>query len=150
VKARHLIVGLGSAHGDDQFGWRVAETLAAACDSADFEVRQARTPAELLDWLEGVERLIVCDACQNLGTAGRLHRWQWPADELSRVRSATSHNLGLTAALELAETLDFLPGDVLILAAEGRNFGPTAPMSSEVETAVSQAVEELRGELTRC
>lgn len=150
MKAKCLIVGLGSAHGDDQFGWQVAARLADAPESSDFEVRQARTPAELLDWLEGVERLIVCDACQNLGTPGRLHRWKWPADELDRVRSSNSHHVGLTAALELAETLDFLPGEVLILAAEGRNFGPTAPMSSELEIAVNQAAEQLRGELSRC
>lgn len=147
MSGKTLIVGLGSAHGDDRFGWQVAARLSEAPQAPGIVIRQARSPAELLDWLEGIERLIVCDACENLGTPGRLHRWRWPAAELTRIRSSHSHDLALAAVLALAETLDCLPSAVEVLAAEGRTFGPAAPMSSEIESAASQAAEQLRAEL---
>ena len=34
MKTETLIVGLGSSHGDDQLGWRVAERLAALADAS--------------------------------------------------------------------------------------------------------------------
>ncbi len=144
-----LIVGLGSSHGDDQFGWQVAAQLSRAPAQPSIAVRRARSPAELLDWLEGVERLIVCDACENQGAPGRLHRWQWPAAEVGRVRSSNSHDLGLAAVLTLAETLEHLPTEVLVVAAQGRQFEPAAPMSNEIEIAAAQAAEQLREELMR-
>src|SRR5690349_18107797 len=112
-----LIVGLGSPHGDDQLGWRVAERLAALAAPRTL-VRTARSPGELLGWLDGVERLIICDACECLGLFGAVHCWHWPAPELSLVRSSGSHDLGIASALALADELGRLPGQVTIVAVE--------------------------------
>ena len=79
MKNETLIVGVGSSHGDDQFGWRVAEQLAERVkNDLGITIRLALSPTEILGWLEGSRRLIVCDACQNLGVPGRVHHWQWP------------------------------------------------------------------------
>ena len=107
MKSETLIVGFGSSHGDDQFGWRVAEQLSALAEHSSVTVRQARSPAEILGWLEGVERLIVCDACQDLGLPGRMHHWRWPDAALAELRFAGSHDLGVSAALGLADRLGF-------------------------------------------
>ena len=46
-----LIVGVGSSHGDDQFGWLVAEQLAARA-ILRIVVRRRLSPADISDWLE--------------------------------------------------------------------------------------------------
>ena len=149
MKSETLIVGLGSSHGDDQFGWRVAEQLAASLDSAEVTVRRALSPIEILAWLEKTERLIVCDACQDLGAHGKVHRWRWPDESLSELRFAGSHDLGLAAALGLADRLGLLPADVSICCAEGVAFGRGQPISPPVRAAVAQLVQCLHDELMR-
>lgn len=138
-----LIAGFGSAHGDDQFGWQVIRELEQSTPARGAVLRRIRSPAELLDWLEGVEKLLIVDACESRGSPGRLHCWRWPDAELARVRGCGSHQLGLAAVLTLAETLAQLPGEIAIVCAEGQGFAPSAPMSAEVAAAVPQAVEIL-------
>ncbi|HEX4145482.1 MAG TPA: hydrogenase maturation protease [Pirellulales bacterium] len=149
MKSETLVVGLGSSHGDDQFGWHVAEQLAAQLDIPGVTVRRALSPADILDWLDEVERLIVCDACQNLGAPGRLHRWRWPDDRLSELRFAGSHDLGLSAALGLAERLGVFPAEVSIWCGEGIDFGAGQSMSPVVQTAASDLVRQIQDELMR-
>jgi hydrogenase maturation protease len=149
MKNQTLIVGLGSSHGDDQFGWRVAEELAANLDARAVTVRQASSAAEILGWLDGVEQLVICDACQGLGHPGRLHHWRWPNDALPELRFGGSHDLGVTAALSLAGRLGLLPADVTIWCAEGASFDYGRPICPPVEAAVAQLVQSLQDELMR-
>lgn len=139
-----LIAGFGSAHGDDQFGWQVIRQLQESTPAVEAALRRIRSPAELLDWLEGVEKLLIVDACESGGSPGRLRCWRWPEAELARVRGCGSHQLGLAAVLTLAQTLEHLPGEVLLVCAEAQIFAPGAPMSVEVEAAVPRTVEIVR------
>ncbi|HQU44748.1 MAG TPA: hydrogenase maturation protease [Pirellulales bacterium] len=150
-----LIVGIGSPHGDDQIGWRVAERLAVERESAcgasgprpqadcNVTIRMASSPTDLLDWLEGVERLIICDACQAVGSPGTVHCWRWPEAPLARLRSSSSHDLSLAEVLTLAEELRSLPGEVIIWAVESRTCQCCAAMSGEAVAAVAQTSEEI-------
>jgi hydrogenase maturation protease len=149
MKSETLVVGIGSSHGDDQLGWHVAEQLAAVLDRSDVTVRRALSPADILGWLDNAERLIVCDACQNLGAPGRVHHWRWPDEQLSQLRFAGSHDLGISAALSLADRLGLLPADTSIWCAEGSAFGIGRPMSPAVQAAVAELVECIQNELTR-
>ena len=149
MKSETLIVGIGSSHGDDQFGWRVAEQLAELSDNLSATVRLARSPAEIIGWLEGAERLMVCDACQDLGSPGRLHHWQWPDSKLSELRFSGSHDLGISAALGLADRLGWLPMDVSVWCAEGTCFNAGQTISPPVEAAVAKTVGRIQDELMR-
>jgi hydrogenase maturation protease len=83
---RVLIAGLGSPHGDDQAGWLVVEKLAIECqDDPDIMVRRASIPLDLLDWMEGVDVLHICDACEATESQVKLHRIEYRAetDELA-------------------------------------------------------------------
>lgn len=72
---RILIAGLGSPHGDDQAGWLIAENLASQCqENSDTMIRRASIPLDLLDWLEGVDVLHICDACEATESEVKLHR----------------------------------------------------------------------------
>jgi hydrogenase maturation protease len=146
-----LLVGLGSPFGDDRLGWHIAKTVQGRLPSR-LEIRLATTPIALMDWLEGVERLMICDACQGGGCAGSARVWHWPDEALAPVRFSGSHDLGLAAVLRLADQLGILPPRVMIWAIEGKPFSPLSALqesglSSEVLAAVPAVVESIENEL---
>jgi hydrogenase maturation protease len=136
-----LICGFGSAHGDDQLGWRVVERLATILTYGGLSIRAARSPAVLLDWLEGIDCLIVCDACQDLGSPGAVHRWRWPDVPQDCLRSAGTHDFGLATVLSLAERLHLLPAEIIIWCAEATGCLPGSPPSGSMEEAVTHIVD---------
>jgi hydrogenase maturation protease len=146
---RTLIVGIGSPHGDDQTGWLLADLLAMDARHA-FEVRKAKTPIRLLDWLDKVGRLIICDACRGLGRVGKVRRWTWPTSDLPELAWSGTHDLTLPAVLTLADRLGRLPKQVVLWVIEGAASDVVATLSVEVtETMpelVNQIVRELNGQ----
>lgn len=147
-----LVVGLGSPHGDDQAGWLVADRLAAESDE-NVIVRRADTPLDLMAWLEGVQRLVVCDACAPAGQPGRVHRWTWPAEEpraggpgLAALKSLGSHDFDLPSVLRLAETLGQLPLTVIIFGIEAEACRPHTEPLAAVLAAIPRAVTAVRNE----
>lgn len=138
--SRILLVGLGSPHGDDQIGWRVAEELRRR--QSEREARVAPTPAALLDWLDGLDCLELCDALRG-ETPGRLHHWEWPTPQLGRLRSSGSHAFGVTAVLELAQKLGTLPTKVHLWGIEATQFEPTCPISEQLEESLPGILDRI-------
>ncbi len=159
-----LFVGIGSPHGDDQAGWLVADRLGKSVSSlSGVLVRRAAVPMDLLDWLDGVKQLHVCDACRSGAPAGTLHRWEWPTDlndrgcdaiglssldTLAQLRSTGSHDCGLGQTLLLSERLGRLPPKVTIWGIEGREFRPEREFSAEIEAALVPIVGKIVAELS--
>jgi hydrogenase maturation protease len=159
-----LFVGVGSPHGDDQAGWIIADQLRSHVDSvSDVVVRLAGVPTDLLDWLDGVDHLHLCDACQTGVPPGTLRRWEWPITENARssdkngprpigsfgaLRSSGSHDWGLGQTLQLAERLRRLPPRVTLWGIEGRHFGPQDSLSTEIGAALSAIVGEIFADLS--
>lgn len=146
---RILVVGIGSPHGDDQAGWRLAERLAIAFDQDNIAVRKAKSPSELLDWLDGIERLIVCDACRGLGRAGEIKRWTWPASELQQASWSGTHDLSLPAVLQLADRLGRLPPTVIVWSVEGASVEALGAMSSVVAAALPNLADQIANEVNQ-
>lgn len=153
-----LFVGLGSAHGDDQIGWQVSQALASQ-NTAEFgiAIRKAASPSDILDWIAEIERLHVVDACVAADPIGTVHRFEYdrsPGDnqkvlpELQRLRSNSTHQLSLAAALDLAATLGQLPSQVVVHAVCGRNFQPGAAVSSTLEEKLPEIATSIWSELT--
>lgn len=161
-----LIAGLGSAHGDDQAGWLVAENVALQCQGhPDVTVRKAAIPLDVFDWLEGVDILHVCDACEATPGHGNLHRFKLIDGQLAdsmnslnpelhatlqSLRSRGSHDFGLPDVLRLATEIQQLPKRVIVWAIGGTDFQPGAEMTAEATAAASQAVVEILKELRTC
>lgn len=151
-----LFVGLGSSHGDDQAGWLVADALigagpfagALAGDLPPITVRAARHPAQVLDWLEGIERLFVCDAVSGAGLPGQIRTWRWPDPQIQFARSGGSHDLGLSAVLELAAQLNRLPREIVIWGIEISETAPGASgLSPELKAALPEAIRQIAAAL---
>lgn len=146
--SKTLVVGIGSPHGDDQAGWQVADRLAAIeVAQCRARVRKARSPTDLLDWLDVVERLIVCDACHGLGLIGQLRRWEWPSRELSDVAWSGTHDLPLPAVLQLASKLGCLPKHVVVWGVEAAEQAVMTAMSPAVVAALQKLADAIVGEL---
>jgi hydrogenase maturation protease len=137
-----LFVGIGSPHGDDAAGWHVARQLAAR-GPASLEVRRAQTPVDLLDWLEGVDTLDVCDAVACKALPGSVRRWQWPDPALEAARFSGSHDLSLSAALALGQRLGRLPSRVRVWGIAVGACGELATLSPAVAAAVPAIADEI-------
>lgn len=100
------IIGIGSAFGDDQFGWHVITHLQAVLPiDIPIDLLQCASPAsELLGLLQGAEQVILIDAVHSqLDTVGTLNCWQ-RLDELPP-QGLSSHGVDLATILQLAEML---------------------------------------------
>ncbi len=146
---RTLIVGIGSAHGDDQIGWLVADRLAADVKSNSIDVRHAKSPVDMFDWIVDVDRLVICDGCRGLGTVGNMHRWEWPTTELSAIGLSGTHDLSVTDVLKLAANLGRLPKEVVIWAIEGSASGPAANVSAELLQALPELANRVADEVSQ-
>jgi len=165
-----LLVGIGSGHGDDAIGWRVAEAIAArlpACLPARFRVAVPSTPIGLIDLLDGVERLYVCDAfvreddgvdsageCEAIdaGRCGLVSRWRWPDAAIGQTSFCGTHDLSLVAVLRLAESIHALPAEVHVIGirieAGGEDERRMADgLSPELAAAFDQLVDQIVGEM---
>jgi len=149
-----LVVGLGSAHGDDQIGWQVAEEVNALLIGSPsitgIAVRKAKSPLDLLNWLDEsndftVQRLLVCDACYGAGKPGTVFRWEWPTDQLECLRFSGSHDFGLVDVFRLAEKLDRLPPHVIIWGIQIGQTQPGVRMSPPLsKTSITVAREMIK------
>jgi len=148
--ARTLVVGIGSPHGDDAAGWVVADRLMENGEKQGVSVRKAKSPADLLDlldWLDHVGCLIVCDACRGLDRPGQSRCWIWPTTEFAPLHFSGTHDLSLPAVLALARQLKRLPGRVVICGVEGKNRGAAESMSYEVRAAIPELLAQIMREL---
>lgn len=139
-----LIAGIGSPFGDDRAGWiaaaQVEENLLPA------SIVALRSPAELLDRLDGIRCLHVIDACHSGQVPGTLFRFEWPAPELNAIAFSGTHDMSLTAALRLAETLQLLPPRVVVWGIEHSDdlnqfaepTGNDSPISPAIEAAITE------------
>ncbi len=156
-----LLVGLGSAHGDDQVGWYVIDRLAGWIEHRpEIVARRAVIPLDLLDWLDDVHTLHICDACSSSGDGDTLHCLLWTSGRLIDQSGAEqsfeviprsgggSHDFSLCDVLRLAETTRRLPATVYVWTIEGSNFEPGREMTTStrmtaqhVERAILQHLE---------
>lgn len=144
-----MIVGIGSPHGDDQIGWLAAESLMQYRSEVDAVIKIAKTPSDLLDWLESDDpkpgRLVICDATSGAGRIGEIRVWQWPCSDLEDLAMSGTHNLSLYSILKLADQLDRLPAEVVIWTIEGRLSQANSEMSPRVVEAVRQITDNIMG-----
>lgn len=142
------VFGLGSPHGDDAVAWHVIEALRRLPDlDGRVELRRLDGSQRLLDQLDGQGTLVVIDAMRGGQPLGSVLRLEWPDRRLERLRPATSHDLGLNAALELAQTLGTLPELVVIYGIEAGDCAPGAALSPAEAAAADELARRLAAEL---
>ena len=141
-----MVAGIGSPHGDDQVGWEIAKLIRNS-DNDLVSVRLARTPDDLLNWMDEFTQLVICDACQGSGSVGSFHRWKWPCKQLESIRWSGTHNVSLPAVLALGEQLGKLPVSVCIWGIEVEQTHPAHSMSEAVQAGAVAVAERICKEL---
>jgi hydrogenase maturation protease len=111
---RTRVLGLGSPFGDDRVAWRLVEDLRGSVPN-DVELLTLDRPgAALVQWMAGVDHLVLIDAVFADGAPGRVIEIR-PDDLNDKSSVVSSHQLPLRETLALAATLGCLPRRVTIL-----------------------------------
>ncbi|MGI9659577.1 MAG: hydrogenase maturation protease [Gaiellaceae bacterium] len=147
--ARPLVVGIGNDwRRDDGAGLAVARGLDKEAGSRALVLEQNGDLNALLDALEGVDLALIVDSTSSSAEPGSIRRLDPSVDDLTDALPRTSsHALGLAEALELARTLDRLPGRVVVYGIEGESFAVGSGLSPSVASAVAAVVAAIREEL---
>jgi hydrogenase maturation protease len=157
-----LIVGVGSAHGDDQAGWLVADELTRRIpDRGLINVRKASVPLDLLDWLENVNVLHLIDAYDVAGCPENLRKFRWlngqmicqsdnasAESALNQQSARSSHGFSVPDVLRLAESTGMLPETTVIWAIPGSNFQTGDRMSEQCQNNICKAATQIVAELS--
>jgi hydrogenase maturation protease len=146
-----LVVGVGNEdRGDDGLGPLAARLLArswAADPPAGVEVLAwTGDPLGLLDVWQDFERLVLIDAVVSGAEPGTCRRYG-PDAPFAAPGGASTHGLGLAAALRLALALGRAPSVVEVWGIEAAEFAADAPLTPAVARAVLRLVERLLEEL---
>lgn len=149
-----LVLGLGNTLlTDDGVGILVVRALSRSLEQPDVDIREACLGGlRLLDVVAGYERLILIDAIQLGGEAGRIYRLH-PTDLGVTLHSSSSHDIGLQAAMELGRKLGLVvpeDKDIVILAIEAADtvtFGENCTPS--VRSAVLQVAQMVEREISQ-
>ena len=143
------IVGIGSPFGDDRAGWQVIDLLRGRLGDGIELVVLDRPGAALIDWMCGVDRLVLIDAVAPLGSPGRVHRVD--PDELPPAAGISSHELGLSETIRLAEALGCRPPRLDIFGIEISGIpldpGDTGGLSAAVADGAKRLARQLCEEL---
>lgn len=105
------IVGLGSPFGDDRVGWRVIELLRGRLPDHIDLVALDRPGAALVNWMQGVDWLLLIDAISCDCEPGRIIRID-PALPVAGLSAISSHGLDLAHSLKLAAALGSRPARI--------------------------------------
>ena len=132
-----LIIGCGNPdRGDDAAGLLVARKLHGREHSGDM--------LSLLDLWDGFDEVVIIDAMLSGAQPGTIHRFN-ARDRIAGARFLTStHDFGLTEAIELARSLGQLPPSLTVYGIEAADCAAGAPVSREVLEAVATTVGQIR------
>jgi hydrogenase maturation protease len=136
------IIGIGSPFGDDACGLAAARRLAEEPPAGAEVVVADRPGAALIELLDGVDATILIDAVRSGSPPGTLHDLDLRTLLRSAVRPVSSHDLGVAAAIQLADALGRLPARGRLLGIETpgtRSADGSAPVEDAIPEVVSRA-----------
>jgi hydrogenase maturation protease len=141
-----VVAGVGSPFGDNQAGWRLVEMLERRPEvpARLIKVHEAR---QLVDALDGCDKLIIVDACRGVCRIGAVTRLVWPDPRIARRHSHFTHGVNVYDALRLAEQLGRLPADVELYGIEVDECEPGRAMCFEVMQIVAELEAVIFAEL---
>jgi len=144
---RAVVIGVGNCYRrDDGIGPAAAAEIERQHLPGVRVVVSDGEPAGLLEAWAGLDLAIVVDAVRCVpGTPGRMHRW--PAGQLERNWTASSHGLGIPDALELGRALDRCPRRVVLFAVEAADLRPGTGLSRAVAACIPDLVTAIAAEL---
>jgi hydrogenase maturation protease len=146
---RIVVVGVGNRdRADDGAGLAVAERVRERGPLGVDVVTNAGDPIDLIDAWSDADVAIVVDALVSGARPGRVLRFEADRHPLrAELFPASSHELGVAQAVELARALAVLPPRLVVFGIEGRRFNHGGPVSPEVARAIERVTEAVLEEV---
>ncbi|MCE9529615.1 MAG: hydrogenase maturation protease [Planctomycetes bacterium] len=142
------VIGIGTAHGDDELGLITIKRLRSESeDRGTWEFHAVDSAQRLLDLLEADASVILVDAIAQEAEPGTVHRITWPNTLLKSLRPGSTHVMGVAQALELAEVLGILPTELVIFGIESGDFHEGGGLSQKVSDSVPALLGQIRLEM---
>ncbi|KAA5547076.1 hypothetical protein FYK55_01260 [Roseiconus nitratireducens] len=143
------VLGLGSPHGDDQFGWSVVDALThcrRALPSIHVRLVKLRHPIDVISWINDQTQVHLIDAAVGC-----------PIDQVLRLRCKVptewrtieclpakgTHDLSLGTVLGTAESLDKPIESVTLWLGPAQQCSPIQLMSARTAEAVDACARKL-------
>lgn len=144
-----MVIGIGNPlRGDDAIGAEAAALLRARPDEVVEVVTHDGEPSGLMDLWEGRGLVIVIDAVASGNPPGTVLRMDAGVRELpADYFAASTHLMGLPAAVELARSLGRLPEDLIVFGIEATAFEPGAGLSDAARKGIDEVVRRIEDEL---
>jgi hydrogenase maturation protease len=146
-----VVIGCGNPdRRDDGAGLEVVRRLrGAVADSIQLCEQRGEATGLMAAW-EGAEHALVVDATASGASPGLVRRFQVQEHSLAAdVRRRSTHDFGLSEAIELSRRLGTLPHRLVVYAIEGEDFGHGRGLSPPVVRAVETVAREILAELER-
>jgi hydrogenase maturation protease len=143
MTGRLTVIGVGNPDcGDDAVGLHVARAITDRLPPGVDIIESHGNLSELSSALDAANRVILIDAMQSGAAPGTVCQFDAAASPLPSVYfRLSSHAFGMVEAIELSRTLGRLPGEVIVIGIEGRDFSTGAALSDNVGKAIEEAAE---------
>lgn len=139
-----VVVGVGNRmRGDDGAGPAALDRLAGRVDASVRLVECRGDVSQLIDAWRHTDRAVVIDAVVSGSEPGTLHIIDGRQGLPPRWRSASTHLIGLSEAIELAWALEAMPAELIIFGVEAAATTPGDLLSPVVDETVDHIVERV-------
>ena len=139
------IIGLGNGmRGDDAIGLVAARRIRQAIGNHAQVIEAEMAGVDLIDLMKGASVAILIDAVRSGKAPGSVHRLDASASPIgSQMFPRSSHDIGVSDAIELARAMGVLPATVIVYGVEVENTEVGQPLSPPVATALDQVVDQI-------
>jgi hydrogenase maturation protease len=148
--APQVVVGLGNEfRSDDGCGPAAARRVSELCGKAIDVIQPLADGTGLILAWSPYRTVFLIDSVKSGGPVGTIYRFEPLTENLPEevFRPASSHRLSLSQIIRLAQTLQKLPGRLILFGIEGINFDYGTAMTQEVAAAVDEVANRIAEEV---
>jgi hydrogenase maturation protease len=151
ARAATVVLGIGNILlRDDGFGVRVVEALESHGLPGGVEALDGATAGvDLVDMIEGRDRVILVDALRAEGVPGTIMRLRGDELEIYDGHAMSLHQIGFVEALRMSRLLGVPPREVVVFGVIPAEITYGLDLSPAVAAAVPKAVRLVLAELRK-
>jgi hydrogenase maturation protease len=146
----NFVVGVGNVLlRDEGIGCHVVHAL-EGIPLPDVKIIDGGTCPDMLQLLEGADKLVIVDAVKGGGTPGQIYRFRLGDITLEQKPFLSLHDVGLVDSLMLMQLWhpDFIGiGEAVIIGVEPREISWGLELSSELQEKMPQIIDAILSEL---
>jgi len=144
-----VVIGLGTPNGDDQFGWKVVDTLLKA--GLNVPLVKVQNPIDILEWLETAQQIHIVDAAHDMPDTDSYLELNFSSqadrNRIMEVPECGTHGLNLYSTLMLARSLGRSTNRITLWLGRAEQFEPLTDLSPKTGQSLQACLQALRQRL---